>query len=124
VNADTVAQGLTITVVGMGLVFLVLGLLVLTMMLMGRFLRPRDGRMPSAEPTPAEAAASPDRAQVAIMAAAIAWSLHRDPKRPAGGWASVVEGHALPPWQIQRPARGGGPLHEGDTVDEAISDRP
>jgi sodium pump decarboxylase gamma subunit len=124
VNADTVAQGLTITVVGMGLVFLVLGLLVLTMMLMGRFLRPRDGGTPSPEPSRPGAAASPDRARVAIMAAAIALSQQRDPKRPAGGWASVVEGHALRPWQTQRPARGGGPLHEGDTVDETISDRP
>lgn len=124
VNADTVAQGLTITVVGMGLVFLVLGLLVLAMMLMGRFLRPRNGGMPSPEPLPQKATASPERTRVAIMAAAIALSLQPDPRRLAGSWASVVEGHALRPWQTQRPARGGGPLHEGDTVDETISNRP
>jgi sodium pump decarboxylase gamma subunit len=124
VDADTVAQGLTITVVGMGLVFFVLGLLVLTMMLMGRFLRPRDRRVSSAESPSPTGAARPDRARVAIMAAAIVLSLQRGPKRPVGGWASVVEGHALRLWQSQRPARGGGPLREGDTVDEAISDRP
>jgi len=102
-DVDTVMQGLAITVVGMTLVFLALGLIVLAMVLMGRFLRPR--------PTTEEQASLPapeaqQRAKVAAMAAAIVVAQHQAELRSGDAWLSVSSQTDTPsPWTASHRAQ-------------------
>jgi Na+-transporting methylmalonyl-CoA/oxaloacetate decarboxylase gamma subunit len=95
-DVNTVLQGLVIAVVGMGLVFLALGLIVLAMVLMGRYLRPR--------PSSDEGASEPesemeDRARVAAMVAAIVLAQEQDNGHPGDAWPSTGWASAPSPWQ-------------------------
>jgi len=65
---STFLQGIYITVVGMGLVFLSLALLLLAMIALERFFRPGETRAVA----PAEETLSAERRRVAAIAAAIA----------------------------------------------------
>lgn len=99
-NVDTVLQGLYITVVGMGLVFLALGLLVAAMTLMGRYLGPRTGSdREGSEPD----SATEERARVAAMAAAIVLAGGRDEEQPGDAWR--LAGTAPSPWQATHRAQ-------------------
>lgn len=89
-------QGLAIAVTGMGLVFLALGLIVLAMVLMGRYLRPRPSSDEGAfEPEPERE----DRARVAAMAAAIVLAQEQDKGHPDDAWRSTGWDRAPSPWQ-------------------------
>jgi len=83
---DTVLQGLSISCVGMGLVFLALGLLVGAIVLMGRTLRPRSQAKVAPGSIEADRA---ERAQIAAIAVAIALAQEDAGPVPAGAWESV-----------------------------------
>jgi sodium pump decarboxylase gamma subunit len=100
---DTVTQGLAITVGGMTLVFLALGLIVLAMVWMGRFLRPRPKiEDETSEPAPERQ----QRARVAAMAAAIFIGQHRAELPDGGAWHTVPSQAGAPsPWLASHRAR-------------------
>lgn len=102
-DLDTVMQGLAITVVGMTLVFLALGLIVVAIVLMGRFLRPRS-TAEERESVPAPEAQ--ERAKVAAMAAAIVVAQHQAGQRLDYAWHSVPGQAENPsPWLASHRAR-------------------
>jgi sodium pump decarboxylase gamma subunit len=102
IDLDTFLQGLSITLTGMTLVFLALGLIVLSIYLMGRYLRPR----PVAEDRPG-AASSPteERARVAAMAAAIALAAEQGEVQLSGAWSAADWDEAPGAWQITHRIR-------------------
>lgn len=101
-NLDTVLQGLAITVVGMGLVFLALGLIVLAMILMGRLLRPRPT---DRDGTPQPEAGPSERAMVAAMVAAIVMAEAEVQSSAPGAWELAGPGDAPSPWQASHRSR-------------------
>lgn len=102
-DLDTVMQGLAITVVGMTLVFLALGLIVLAIVLMGRFLRPRSTVK---EQEPVSAPEAQQRAKVAAMAAAIVVAQHQAAQRFDDAWHSAADRAENPsPWLASHRAR-------------------
>lgn len=102
-DLDTVMQGLAITVVGMTLVFLALGLIVVAMVLMGRFLRPRS----TAEgPESVSALEAQQRTKVAAMAAAIVVAQHKAGQHLDDAWHSAADQAENPsPWLASHRAR-------------------
>lgn len=101
-NLDTILQGLAITVVGMGLVFLALALIVLAMVLMGRLLRPR----PAADDSvPEPGSESEERARVAAMVAAIVWAGTQESSSDSGAWDPAHPPHTTSPWQASHRAQ-------------------
>ena len=101
-NLDTVLQGLVITIVGMGLVFLALGLIVLAIILMGRYLRPRS----LAKDEPSEAGPdSEERVRVAAIAAAIVLARVGDGRHNAGAWVVTGAADTSSAWQASHRAR-------------------
>lgn len=95
-DLDTVLQGLAITIAGMALVFLALGLLVVAMELMRRFLRPRS--TPEKAPV-GPAADGPERARVAAMTAAIVLAQSRAKHHPNDAWRVPSGSQGANPWQ-------------------------
>jgi len=95
-NLDTVLQGLAITVVGMGLVFLALGLIVLAIILMGHFLRPRPT---TKDKGPEPGAESEERALVAAMVAAIVLARAGGEGYDAGAWDVARQTDTTSSWQ-------------------------
>ena len=102
IDMDTVLQGLTVTIAGMALVFLALGLLVLAMVAMGRFLRPRSA--PEKRPVGPEPVGV-ERAKVAAMAAAIAFAQTRVSHHPSDAWRVDSRSKGTSPWQAAHRAR-------------------
>ena len=101
-NLDTVLQGLAITVVGMGLVFLALALIVLAMVVMGRLFRPR----PTADAGASELRSeSEERARVAAMVAAIVWAGKQGGGHDSGAWEPAGSPGAASPWQASHRAQ-------------------
>lgn len=102
-DLNTVMQGLAITVVGMTLVFLALGLIVLAMVLMGRFLRPRPA---TKDQTPEPAPGRHQRARAAAMAAAIVVAQRQAELRHSDAWHAVPDQAETPsPWLASHRAR-------------------
>jgi sodium pump decarboxylase gamma subunit len=96
-------QGLAITVVGMTLVFLALGLIVLAMVLMGRLLRPRPK---TGDEAPEPAPEGRQRARVAAMAAAIALAQRQAELRDGDALHSDPDRTGAPsPWLASHRAR-------------------
>jgi sodium pump decarboxylase gamma subunit len=97
VNLDTVRQGLSIAVVGMGLVFVALALIVAAIRLMGRYLR-----LPAPSEHKASAAADEEmeRSRIAAMAAAIMASGEGADESTAGAWASDAWSGPASPWLL------------------------
>jgi Na+-transporting methylmalonyl-CoA/oxaloacetate decarboxylase gamma subunit len=101
-NLDTVLQGLAISVVGMGLVFLALSLIVLAMVAMGRLFRPR----PSTEDgVPDSGTGSEERAMVAAMVAATIWAGSQEGSHDSGGWSFSATPGSTSPWQASHRAQ-------------------
>jgi sodium pump decarboxylase gamma subunit len=94
-NPDTVVQGLAITLAGMALVFLALGLIVLAMYLMGRYLQPQQPARSGAE----------ERASVAAMAAAIVLAADKAENQHASAWNTLEQDEAPGAWQIAHRIR-------------------
>lgn len=99
---NTVIQGLSITLIGMTLVFFALGLIVVAMELMRRFLPAQ----PASQGTDAEPSrAAEERARVAAMAAAIVVA-RQAAVAPAGGLRQPADmGETSAPWQVVHRAR-------------------
>ena len=101
-NSNTVLQGLTITAAGMGLVFLALGLLVIAMRLMTRYLRPpatASKEMDQREP------ALGDRARIAAIAAALVLAQAHETASRGQGWDSADRAGSSSPWQAAHRAQ-------------------
>lgn len=101
-NTNTVLQALVITAVGMGLVFLALGLLVVAIRLMGRYLRPRaTASQKGDQPAPG----GEDRARIAAMAAAIVLAQTWETGSPGQAWDSTDRAGTPSPWQASHRAQ-------------------
>jgi sodium pump decarboxylase gamma subunit len=101
VESNAILQGLSITVAGMALVFLALGLVVLAIQIMGRTFRPRP--LTSRKESLPEAD-SAERARVAAIAAAIILTAQERPHHPDDAWR--LAGHTkTSPWQTAHRTR-------------------
>ena len=101
-NLETVLQGLAITIVGMSLVFLALGLIVLAMVLMGRYLNPTSRPK---QDTLVVGSESEERARVAAIAAAIVLITDRDQSRSPGTWNPSALADTTSVWQAAHRTR-------------------
>jgi Na+-transporting methylmalonyl-CoA/oxaloacetate decarboxylase gamma subunit len=102
IDLDTFLQGLALTLTGMTLVFMALGLIVLSIYLMGRYLRPS----PAAGDRPGAASSlTEERARVAAMAAAIVLATEQAESQLSGAWSAADWGEAPGAWQITHRIR-------------------
>jgi Na+-transporting methylmalonyl-CoA/oxaloacetate decarboxylase gamma subunit len=99
---NTVIQGLSITLIGMTLVFFALGLIVVAMQLMRRFLPARSA--PKAKDT-GPGLAVEERTRVAAIAAAIVVARQAVPPPAEGTRQPGAAGGDPSPWQAAHRAR-------------------
>jgi Na+-transporting methylmalonyl-CoA/oxaloacetate decarboxylase gamma subunit len=102
IDLDTFLQGLAITLTGMTLVFLALGLIVLSIYLMGRYLRPRPA---AGDRSGIASSLTEERARVAAMAAAIVFAAEQAEAQLSGAWRAAERGEAPGAWQITHRIR-------------------
>jgi Na+-transporting methylmalonyl-CoA/oxaloacetate decarboxylase gamma subunit len=108
--SETVLQGLSITVVGMGLVFAALGILLVVMVVLERAFRPRPARVQAPQGAEVQEAEE-DLALIAVVGLALAQAAARERVAvEVPEWAEVETG----PWaaagrrrQVQAWRRGG-----------------
>jgi len=104
---STVTQGLYITVIGMGLVFLTLGIILLLMILLTKIFPAKDAEPTETHPSPSRAEPTDiERKKVAAISVAIEWALAEEhrfhspaasfvPRSELTGWAAAGRSRQL-----------------------------
>ena len=110
-------QGLTLTIVGMVIVFLFLGILVLLMTVMSRIIRGSSARREAREAKAAEAPAYEEAEDLSEVAAALAMYVHRGGILPSMSGADSDEVAAA----LAAVAAAGGPVPRGNSREVAAA---